>query len=85
VREADLREQLRELCAELDRRALLAPSAVRASPRRTALALVALGLSACVEPRLAATDARVDGRSVDLGQAVAMYSAPGCSFAGRSR
>jgi hypothetical protein len=74
VREAALREVLRELCAELDRRALLACAGI-----------AVLGLSACAEARLPAADARIDGRSVDVGHAVAMYAAPGCSFAGRSR
>ena len=77
-----MREALRELCEEIDRRAR--------SSVLTCAGLAALALSGCADPRFSpaapdgGADARTstgkDGRSVDVPHAVGVYSAPGCSF-----
>ena len=85
MRETEMREALRELCDELDARSRIVRGA-RAAALGSALGIAALALSACVEigPQPTAADAGVemslkDARP-DVPIAVAMYSAPGCSF-----
>ena len=84
MREREMREALRELCDELDSRA--SARGTRAAALGCAIGMAALALSACVEiaPQPAAADAGVEmsvkDASPDVPIAVAMYSAPGCSF-----